>query len=227
MTTSVKSPIAPPLKALLDGFRRDLLKNTHCVKPAEIVSYNASEGTAEVQILLQQQLDTGAFMNYPLLLDVPVVTIYGGGVTLGAPIMAGDQGLVLFADRNIDGWFASGSAQPPFSARLHDISDGFMIVGVRPKNLPLVSALQVGEGGVAGATAKVAVDSSTEKVTIQNSSANLAVQLENLVTAVQALVTALGAMTTTSVGNGTTAAACAAQAAPLTAVLTALEALLY
>lgn len=40
--------------------------------------------------------------NYPLLVDVPVVFPRGGGCTLTFPVKAGDECLVIFADRCID-----------------------------------------------------------------------------------------------------------------------------
>lgn len=46
--------------------------------------------------------------NYPLLVDVPVVFPRGGGCTLTFPVKAGDECLVIFADRCIDFWWQSG-----------------------------------------------------------------------------------------------------------------------
>ncbi len=67
--------------------------------------------------------------NYPLLVDVPVVFPRGGGCTLTFPIKAGDECLVVFADRCIDFWWQSGGIQEPVDDRMHDLSDAFCIVG--------------------------------------------------------------------------------------------------
>jgi hypothetical protein len=66
---------------------------------------------------------------YPLLVDVPVVFPRGGGVTLTFPIKQGDECLVVFASRHIDGWWQTGQISPPGSARQFDLSDGFAFVG--------------------------------------------------------------------------------------------------
>lgn len=67
--------------------------------------------------------------DYPLLVDVPVVFPRGGGCTLTFPVKAGDECLVIFADRCIDFWWQSGGIQEPVDERMHDLSDAFCIVG--------------------------------------------------------------------------------------------------
>ena len=65
----------------------------------------------------------------PLLVDVPVVFPRGGGCTLTFPVKAGDECLVIFADRCIDFWWQNGGVQEPVDDRMHDLSDAFCIVG--------------------------------------------------------------------------------------------------
>jgi len=75
----------------------------------------------------------------PLLLDVPLLMIGGGGMTLTMPVAVGDECLVLFADRCIDAWYQSGcpvsngqiNTQNQAAFRMHDLSDGFALVGLR------------------------------------------------------------------------------------------------
>lgn len=65
----------------------------------------------------------------PLLVDVPVIFPRGGGCTLTFPVKAGDECLVIFADRCIDFWWQNGGVQEPVDDRVHDLSDAFCIVG--------------------------------------------------------------------------------------------------
>ena len=67
----------------------------------------------------------------PLLVDVPVVFPCGGGFSLTYPIKPGDEALVVFSSRCIDGWWQGGKAVPPPDSRMHDLSDGLAIVGPR------------------------------------------------------------------------------------------------
>lgn len=53
----------------------------------------------------------------------------GGGCTLTFPIAEGDECLVIFASRCIDAWWTAGGVQVQSEFRMHDLSDGFAIVG--------------------------------------------------------------------------------------------------
>lgn len=78
----------------------------------------------------------------------------GGGCTLTFPVKAGDECLVIFADRCIDFWWQSGGVQEPVDDRQHDLSDAFCIVG------PQSQAQKIG-GISTGATQLRSDDGST------------------------------------------------------------------
>jgi hypothetical protein len=104
--------------------------------PGIIESYDAAKLTCSVQPAIQGVLSdpkTGDArnVNLPLLVDCPVIFPSGGGVTLTFPIQNGDECLVVFASRCIDAWWQSGGVQAPMVYRMHDLSDGFIIVGPR------------------------------------------------------------------------------------------------
>ena len=129
------------LRAALAGFQAGLWT----ALPGIIQSFNAAAQTVSVQPALKAKLrrpDGGVVsVTLPLLVDVPVVFTGGGGFTLTFPIAAGDEALVVFADRCIDAWWQSGGVQEPVEPRMHDLSDGFALVGVRSqaRALPAVS----------------------------------------------------------------------------------------
>ncbi|MGJ0947874.1 MULTISPECIES: Gp138 family membrane-puncturing spike protein [Klebsiella] len=101
--------------------------------PGIIQSFDPDAVTAVVQPAIKgaEQDESGAevSVNLPLLVDVPVVFPRGGGCTLTFPVKAGDECLVIFADRCIDFWWQSGGIQEPVDERMHDLSDAFCIVG--------------------------------------------------------------------------------------------------
>jgi hypothetical protein len=111
--------------------------------PGVVAQYPGSGGhkmTVDVQVTVNGSFRTqaGAFVSkeIPLLRDCPVCWQGGGGAIATFPIAEGDECLVVFAARNIDSWFKNGSAAPgalwdPPSGRMHDLSDGFALVGVR------------------------------------------------------------------------------------------------
>ena len=131
------------LRAALDGKQA----NIWTALPGIIVSFDPEASTVTVQPAIQGSVQAPdgqrRSVNMPVLPDVPVVFPGGGGMTLTFPIQAGDECLVVFSSRCIDGWWQSGGVQKAMESRMHDLSDGFALVGVRsqPQRLnPAVSA---------------------------------------------------------------------------------------
>lgn len=112
--------------------------------PGIIQSYDPASMTVSVQPAISGKItgEDGASspVNLPILPDVPVVFPTGGGFTLTFPIKDGDECLVVFSSRCIDGWWAGGGVQEPMESRMHDLSDGFAIVGPRHKGRALQPA---------------------------------------------------------------------------------------
>lgn len=99
--------------------------------------------TVQPSVQARAQNKDGSFewVTLPVLPDVPVYFPEGGGVTLTFPVRAGDECLVVFASRCIDAWWQSGGVQSQADLRLHDLSDGFALVGVSsvPRVIPDIS----------------------------------------------------------------------------------------
>jgi hypothetical protein len=81
--------------------------------------------------------------NLPILVDVPIQFPSAGGFALTLPIKTGDEILIVFASRCIDAWWQSGGIQEQLEFRMHDLSDGFAIVGISsvPNVIPNISAI--------------------------------------------------------------------------------------
>lgn len=117
--------------------------------PGIIQSFDPAKRTCVIQpaIKAQVQEPDGSFIwvTMPLLVDCPVIFPSGGGFTLTFPIAAGDETLVLFAQRCIDAWWQSSGVQVQAELRMHSISDGFALVGVNsvPRVIPNISTTNV------------------------------------------------------------------------------------
>jgi hypothetical protein len=74
---------------------------------------------------------TTSSIQLPLLLDCPVLWQGGGGMTATFPIEKDDECLVIIASRCIDQWYEKGGVQDSPELRMHDLSDGFALVGLR------------------------------------------------------------------------------------------------
>ncbi|MDH2927216.1 Gp138 family membrane-puncturing spike protein [Lonepinella koalarum] len=105
-------------------------KQIHTALPAKVVSFNPQNQTVTLAVQIQQILVKGENVNIPPLVDVPVSYPRGGGFAVTFPLKAGDEGLAVFSERCIDGWWQSGKASPPLDYRLHDLSDACFIPGI-------------------------------------------------------------------------------------------------
>lgn len=121
--------------------------------PGVIQAVTNNGNTVEVQPAINgrvpQQNGTFKPIQMPKLVDVPICWQGGGGATWTFPIAVGDECLVVFSARCIDSWWQNGFVAPagqlgadgkpvnalnnPPEFRMHNLSDGFAIVGVRSK----------------------------------------------------------------------------------------------
>lgn len=103
--------------------------------PGIVDRFDAARMTVDVQPAINGRMrsETGevSSLQMPKLLDCPVLWQGGGGATLTFPIAAGDECLVIFSARCIDGWWAQGGIKDAPGIRMHNLSDGFALVGVR------------------------------------------------------------------------------------------------
>jgi len=109
--------------------------------PGIVVSVDLSAQTVSVQPAIRGSVSlengTTQSVDLPLLVDVPIVFPRAGGFAITFPVAPGDECLVVFGARCIDAWWQSGGVQQPLESRMHDLSDGFAILGPtsQPKKL--------------------------------------------------------------------------------------------
>ena len=110
--------------------------NVYTALPAKVLSFNGH--TVSCQVMINRVVANGQEITIPPLVDVPAQFPHAGGFCITVPIKEGDEGLVVFSSRCIDGWFASGNASKPLDNRINDLSDGFFIVGCNsvPNKIP-------------------------------------------------------------------------------------------
>ena len=160
--------------------------------PGIVTRYTPGKMTCEVQpaikAVVRDSAGVESWVSLPLLLDCPVVFPGAGGFSLTFPIAPGDEVLVVFSSRCIDSWWQSGGVQVQADLRLHDLSDGFAIPGIRstPRALASPSTTDVQLRNDAG-TALFSIDPSANLRAVTPGSA--------FVVAQNATVTALGGIT--------------------------------
>lgn len=137
MVDNIKSIARPDLTTVLDGQKRVTQKSINCHQIGTIQSFDKGTQLANIKISMKQVVSvaedgTETYQDYPLLMECPVIVLFGGVDVLTLPVEVGDNCLVFFNDREIDNWLNNGDGTYPVTARLHDISDAFAIVGIRP-----------------------------------------------------------------------------------------------
>ncbi|MDN7558785.1 Gp138 family membrane-puncturing spike protein [Burkholderia orbicola] len=90
------------------------------MQPAIKIPVRANDGTVTTAAL-------------PPLVDCPVQFPSGGNCTLTFPVAPGDECLIVFASRSVDAWWQSGGVQEQPALRMHDLSDGFALLGFRSR----------------------------------------------------------------------------------------------
>lgn len=107
------------------------LEQLNTAIPAKIQSFNPQTQTVECQCAINRvDKNTGESVEYPLLVDLPIQYPIAGGFALTLPIKPGDDCLVVFSQKCIDGWHQDGKIKPESENRLHDLSDGIALIGV-------------------------------------------------------------------------------------------------
>ncbi|KGP42276.1 Gp138 family membrane-puncturing spike protein [Morganella morganii] len=130
----------PSLLDVLSQHASNERNDIHTALPAKVVSCDGHSAT--VQLMITQVMRGGETLALPPLVDVPVGFYRGGGFCVTVPVKAGDEGLVIFAERCIDGWYVSGQQSAPLDTRFHDYSDAFFLPqgSSQPNRIPAYSA---------------------------------------------------------------------------------------
>jgi hypothetical protein len=101
--------------------------------PAKIISVNYAKQTLTAQPTIMGTVTDNdgntSHTKLPVLVDVPFQSFGGAGFAVTMPNLEGSECLIVFASRCIDGWWANGGIQPQAEQRMHDLSDGFAVLG--------------------------------------------------------------------------------------------------
>lgn len=197
----------PSLKDLLDLLKKDIFLSLSAHHIAAVQSFDPVKQTVSATILYKKtfmkfnpvaNIYEPLLVDYPILVDCPVIFLGGGTCSLTFPIAQGDECLILFNDRALDTWFQGGQSKALPSGRLHSFSDGIALVGLRSlaHSLPSVDA---NRAVLQNGTTMVGVGA--DKVKVANQTTTLNTLLQSLVTAIKAITTLNSDMTTGAVSS--------------------------
>lgn len=203
------------LKSLLDLALRNAMLGMNCHHVGLIQEFDPDDQTVKVQVAYKRTV-SGVLVDFPILIDCPVVVLGNKTKRLEIPIETGDECLVLFNDRDIDNWFQSGQIGPLNTQRIHSLSDGFALVGVRS----LLNSIEDWDNtrlSLRNGDTRVGVGAS--KVKIENSNRTANEVLNNIAGLTSDLQSAL-----TTFATGLTVGSLIAKAAALVAQIAILDA---
>lgn len=101
-----------------------------------VVETNHNDGTAAVRlgIYFRSKDQNGNWQDIkPATLIPKALIVFPGddNFMFTTPVKAGTTGLVVFCDRCIDAFWQSGGSQPQMDRRMHDLTDGVFIPGLK------------------------------------------------------------------------------------------------
>lgn len=121
---------SPSLEAATAAAVGDAVLRMRTAMPGRVVNFDPDSQTAVIQPMIRMLRSDGQGVDLPPLGDVPVQFPEAGGFAFTFPIEQGDEGLLVIADRCIDGWWQSGQPSNPMDFRMHDLSDATFIAGI-------------------------------------------------------------------------------------------------
>jgi hypothetical protein len=124
----------PQLEDVINGAIDDLAYTLNCHRVGIIESFDPVNQNATIKLVdkgVYEYTENETIIDYPPLLEVPVLIhkATDGGITI--PIIKGDTCLVVFNDRDLDNWLLNGLIQRPNTLRKHDLSDAIAIIGIK------------------------------------------------------------------------------------------------
>lgn len=114
-----------------DSMFRQSMKKVYTAIPAHVIAFDPARQVAQIQIGILRVDVNGQSCAPPPIIECPVLFL-GDGFTVEFQIDAGCEGLAIFSQRCIDGWFQTGGVAANPLARFHDMSDCLFIPGFRP-----------------------------------------------------------------------------------------------
>jgi hypothetical protein len=116
----------------LEAWQKKVSTSLNVCMPGIIESYDFKTQKANIKIDSKRIEDNDQLTEYPVISGVPIIMPSSGGAYISMPVEVGDSCLVLFTDKDISNWLNGLSNQKPETKRIHSLSDGVAIMGLKP-----------------------------------------------------------------------------------------------
>lgn len=95
----------------------------------QVLSFDPAKMTVNVQPL-SKHLENGKYESQPPILRIPVACTRSGGFIIRPWIKAGDTGVVLYLDHDMDSTVTGGKEAVPLTERNHSTTDAVFVGGI-------------------------------------------------------------------------------------------------
>jgi hypothetical protein len=131
--------VPPQLATLLKNFMRTIASQVNVSMPGEVVRYDKDKQLVDVQPHFKGVDAAGSEYDAPIIYNVPVGFMRGGGAMICIPLKKGDHVWLIFSDGSLEQWLTSGVHHLPSDPRKHSLSDCIAYPGVYPfsKSVPI------------------------------------------------------------------------------------------
>lgn len=122
------------IATLTELFKRtftEMMKDVATSIPGHVVAFNPDTQLAQIQIGIKRIDVQGKKFDPPPLIEVPVYFAGGSKYGVEHQLDPNDEGIILFSQRCIDGWFNTGGIAENPILRFHDYSDAMFLPGLR------------------------------------------------------------------------------------------------
>lgn len=118
------------MSQLLKSSFKELQKSLYTSIPGHLTGFDASTQLAQIQIGVQRVDTNGNSTTPPPLIECPVV-FPGGKYFIEYELVSGDEGIIMFSQRCIEGWLNIGGVADNPILRFHNINDAYFVPGLR------------------------------------------------------------------------------------------------
>ncbi len=110
---------------------REQMKDVGTSIPGHVVSFNADTQLAQLQIGIKRTSIDGVVYDPAILIECPIQFAGGNKFHVEHQIDPGDEGIIIFSQRCIDGWVNTGGVANNPITRFHDMNDAYFVPGIR------------------------------------------------------------------------------------------------
>lgn len=175
------------------------LRESVCVAAVvQVLSFDPKKMTVNVQPL-SKQLENGKYESQPPILRVPVAVTHSGGFIFRPWFKAGDTGVVVYLDHDMDATVTGGKEAKPLTERNHATTDaifiGALVAGdYKVEGLPEESiALAKDDGSIYVAITKEKVEVKNEDTTAEFTATTIDMETTDVTITAKGTVTIQGA----------------------------------